>query len=485
MSDSSPSQPVPTADATPQVRPGAAPRQPGALKEIITVAAPSVATMASYTVMQFVDGLMVSRMEPHDPINLAAQGNGAFAAWVPMSLLAGMLGVVNTYVAQHLGAGTPRQGPAYAWNGLWLAVLAALLMLPYGVALPWIMTLADHRPELIERECAYAGILVAGAFFTMASRGLSQFFYGMHRPMIVFGAALAGNAVNLVGNYALIYGNWGAPEWGLRGAAIATVAGTVVEFLIPFALFLGPKLHGLYGTRNDWRPSTKHLRDILRLGWPGALMFGNEMICWGYFLIFLVGRFGSDHSAASLIAQRYMHISFMPAVGISFAMTAVVGRYLGANKPMLAKSRAWVGLGIAAGYMTVCAGAFLLFREQMAQVFTDDPKVLAITHTLIVVAAVFQLFDALGITIIGILRGAGDTVWPGVMTVICSWVFIVGVGHLLAVMRPDWQSVGPWIGCAAYIMLTGTVLLHRFAVGDWSTRRVVDGAGGGPPAAGH
>lgn len=452
----------------------------GAVAEILRIAAPSVATMASYTVMQFVDGLMVARITPHDPMNLAAQGNGGLAAWIPMSVVAGTTAVVNTYVAQHLGAGTPRAGPAYAWNGLWLALLAAALMIPYAVVLPSIMSAAGHDPRLIPLECEYARILIAGAFFSMATRAISQYFYGMHRPGVVLGAALAGNAVNLLGNYALIFGAWGAPALGLTGAAIATVLGSVVELAIPMWVFLSKRAHAAYGTRDAWRPSKRHLRDIVRLGWPGGLMFGNEMVCWGYFMIFLVGRFGSDHSAASLIAQRYMHISFMPAVGISFAMTAVVGRCLGAGRPDLARSRARAGLGLSVVYMTLCAGTFLVFRDSMAHAFTDDPRVLAIARTLIVVAALFQLFDALGITIIGILRGAGDTVWPGVATVVLSWACIVGLGHLFAWARPEWESVGPWIGCAAYITALGLVLFHRFARGDWAARKVV-----GTPAAGH
>src|SRR6188768_1107726 len=112
------------------------------LVEMLKLAAPTVATMTSYTLMTFVDKLIVSKIGP-DPVYVGAQGNGGLAAWAPISIAMGAITVINTYVSQNMGAGRPERGPAYAWNGVWLAVIYwAVVLLPFSFALPWIFSLA-------------------------------------------------------------------------------------------------------------------------------------------------------------------------------------------------------------------------------------------------------------------------------------------------------------------------------------------------------
>jgi MATE family multidrug resistance protein len=449
---------------------------------MLKLAAPTVATMASYTCMQFADGWMVSRIEPPDPVYIAAQGNGGVWAFVPMSIFAGVVGVVNTYVAQNLGAGRPERGPAYAWNALWLGLLVWLAaLLPMAVALPWVFAHLGHSPELQRLETSYAQILLAGGIITMVSRGLSQFFYGLHRPGITLVGAVAGNLTNLGLNWVFIYGNLGAPALGVAGSAIATVLGTMVEAAIPLAVFLSRDFQARYGTRSAWRPSLAHLRDIVRLGWPSSVMFGNEMVCWAIFMTGLAGHFGKAHNAAGWITLRYMHLSFMPAVGISFACTAMVGKCLGAGRPDLARERARLGVMMAMAYMGVCALVFIVFRHALVGVFVhesvgaeaENAEVIAIASRIMIVAAVFQVFDGLGISLIGVLRGAGDTVWPGVVTIVLSWVFILGLGAGLAFGVPSLGSLGPWIGAAAYIIVLGLCLSWRFRGDAWLQRKVL------------
>lgn len=491
------------------------------LVELLAIAAPTVATMTSYTLMTFIDGLMVSRIGP-EPVYVAAQGNGNIAAFVPISIVMGLVGVVNTYVSQNLGAGRPERGAAYAWNGLWICAMASLLLVPYALAIPSLYALAGHEPALLAMETQYARILVLGAFLTMATRSIAQYFYGMHRPMIVLLAALAGNLTNVFFNTLFIFGEAGAtpgmrniagawaepavgavcdaaaavagalriPALGVHGAAWGTLVGSAVELAIPLLVFVGPRFNRKFATRAAWRPSLPHLRDIARLGWAPALMFGNEIACWSIFVVALVGGFGTDHNAAGWIALRFMHLSFMPAVGISNAVTALVGKCMGMKRPDLAARRAHLGLAVTMVYMGLCALAFVLFAGPMFHLFMDEgmppeqhAAILKIGMQVMVVAAIFQLFDAMGITMIGALRGAGDTVWPGVVTIILSWTFIVGLGGLLAWSRPDLGSLGPWIGAGTYIVVLGLFLITRFLRGRWKTIDLLARTGMVPPGA--
>jgi MATE family multidrug resistance protein len=229
-----------------------------------------------------------------------------------------------------------------------------VVLLPFSFALPWIFSLAKVDPEQAQLGAQYGQVLLWGGCLTLATRAVSQFFYGMHRASVVMVAGVAANILNLALAWALVFGEFGLPRMGVVGSGVATVIATGVELAIPMAVFLGPKLNAKYGTRRQFRFSAAHLKDILKIGWPGGLMFGNEMVCWGYFMVYLVGHFGKEHSTAGWIAHQYMSLSFMPAVGISVACTAVVGKYMGMGRPDLAEQRAWLALKLAMVYMVIC-----------------------------------------------------------------------------------------------------------------------------------
>ena len=246
-----------------------------ALREVWAQAWPTVLTMTSYTVMQFMDKLMVAQVSP---LQLVAQGNGGIWAFIPIGCTLGVLSVVNTYVSQNLGAGTPKRGPQYAWASMWMSVIAwVMVLLPFAVVMPWVYSLMDHPPELVRLESGYGRILLAGAVFLMIGRGISQFFFGMHRPRIVTASAFVGNTVNVLCNYVFIFGSDGMPALGLPGvpgmpamgvygAALGTVIGTIVELAIPVAVFLGPKLNAELHTRAAWRPRRAPMADLLQIG---------------------------------------------------------------------------------------------------------------------------------------------------------------------------------------------------------------------------
>lgn len=463
------------------------------MREVWAQAWPTVVSMTSYTVMGFVDALMVARLGPDE---FAAQGNGGIWSFLPVSLVFGVLTVVNTFVAQNVGAGRGRETARYGWAGIWLAVLSwAFLLLPWALFLPTLFTLAGHDPDLVRMEAGYAGILLAGGVVLLTGKAMSHWFFGYQRPRVITIAALTANVVNVLANYILVFGEDGIPAWGipgvpgvpamgLAGAAIGTIIGTLVEVAIPLSIFLGREIAGQTGSRQAWRLDLGAIRDLLRLGWPAAMQFGNEMACWTIFTTVLIGSFGTEHMSAGWAVVRYMHLSFMPAVGFSVATTSLVGKWIGAGRPDLAAGRARVALFLAVGYMTICAVFFLVFRDSLVSVFVDevaDPvlagRIISIGAGMLVWAALFQTMDAVGIVYTGALRGAGDTVWPGVATAVLSWTLLVGLGWVLVTWAPGLSSEGPWIAATSYIVVFGVVMAVRFERGGWRSIDLLAGAG--------
>jgi hypothetical protein len=156
--------------------------------------------------------------------------------------------------------------------------------------------------------------------------------------------------------------------------------------------------------------------DVFKMGWPAGLMFANEMICWALFMVYLVSHFGAEHATAGWIAHQYMSLSFMPAVGLSVAAAALVGKYQGMGRSDIATHRAWLAVKIALVYMGICAIIFLIFREQLIRAFVRDDtdplqaeRLVALGSKFLIATAAFQLFDAAAMTISGALRGAGDS----------------------------------------------------------------------------
>jgi MATE family multidrug resistance protein len=154
-------------------------------------------------------------------------------------------------------------------------------------------------------------------------------------------------------------------------------------------------------------------------------------------------------------------------------------------------------------YMSVCAAIFIIFRTQLIEFFiagsnisaAERDSIIRIGANLLILVALFQTVDAIGIVYTGALRGAGDTVWPGVLTAIYSWVFIVGGGWVAITWFPETESIGPWIAAAIYIILYGVTMLVRFERGRWRSIQILENderleAGraapvtAGPPASG-
>lgn len=488
---------------TPAIQPAASP-----IRELIAIAGPTVATMTSYTMMTFTDKWLVSRLGPE---YVGAQGNGGLASWAPQAFAYGMLQVVNTYVSQNMGAGRARRGAAYAWNAIYLAAIFALLMQPYAFALPAIFRLAGVDGRQAELGAEFGKVLVWGCFLNMATRALSQFFYGLHRARVVMAAGIIANVVNLFASALLVFGatadqyrlGWFGEiiAWtgravgmergmGMVGSAWGTVFATVVELAIPLAVFLGPKMAREYGTRESWRPSWPHMRDILRLGWAGGAMFANEMVCWGFFMVYLVSHFGKAHASAGWMAHQYMSLSFMPAVGMSVATTALVGKYIGMGRHDLAAGRFWLALKVSAVYMGLCGVCFVVFRRELIGFFleagtppAEAEELIRLGSTMLIATACFQLFDAGAMVTSGALRGAGDTVFPGLATIVASWTVIVGGGLLLAKFAPGLESLGAWIAAAAYIATLCVLLVGRFLTGKWKQIRLLERSAAEPMGA--
>jgi MATE family multidrug resistance protein len=433
------------------------------LVELLLLAGPTIAQMASYTMMQFADTWMLSRLGVDEP---TAAGNAGLFAFSIIGFGVGVLFCVNTLVSQHFGQKDYEACGRYLWQGIWFGILfgfLALLFLPFA---PGLFRWIKHPAALAGMEATFFRITVSATLIKLTAVALGQFLLAINRPWMVMFAAVCGVSANAGVNYFLIFGHGGLPAMGVAGAAWGTNIGVTVEMLILLTVVLTPAIRRRYNTL-DMTLRPQQLKTLLAIGLPSGLQIVADVLAWGLFSFWVMARFGTQAMAANIFLFRYISVSFMPAFGIATAVTALVGRYIGAGKPDIAEDRAHLGFYVAGFYMTACGLVYILARNVLMGLFTHDPEVLRIGGMLLIFGGIYQVFDAMYIVYNGALRGAGDTFVPAVATAVLCWGIAVGGGYLVAWWRPGWGPAGPWTVASVYGMILGAFIFLRFKAGGW------------------
>ncbi len=441
--------------------------------QLLRLAAPLVVMMVSRMAMTFVDVLMVARL-----------GTEALAAISPAALFVmvlGCLGVgvaqgVQTYAAQSDGRGESRVAGAYAWQGFYIAVLFAAMVLVVAPTTPtwfgWVAQLGGHSPAVTAAEVAYIRIALWSIPLSIATISLNAFFTGLQRPWITAVAVIVSLAANILGNWIMIFGHLGCPALGIAGAAYSTVIAWVIRLIILLVTFLLPRFDQAYATRSSYALSRKKLQRLVWVGGPTAVQWLFDIGSWALFMVLIVPAYGTAAMAATNVGMQLMHLSFMPAMGIGMALCSQVGFAIGEGRPENAMQRVRVAVRLTATYMGLIGLLFWLAPEPLLGLFSAQPEVTQAGRLVLIWAAVFQVFDALAITYVNALRGAGDTRWPAaVLTVLC-WVVFIGGGLAMAYWAPGLGLSGPWACCALYVILLGLVLAWRWRGGRWRELRL-------------
>ena len=378
----------------------------------------------------------------------------------------GAIMVVNTLVSQAFGRGDRRGCGQYLWQGIWFAVLYSALLLPLMPVARSVFRAFGHEDQLAGVEATYLRIMIAGAGLKLVQVVFGQFMLAIDRPMAVLVATICGVTCNAVAAWVFIYGKMGLPPMGIRGSALGQNVGVFVEMSTLILLACRKEIRVGYFL-SDWRFRWEKFRKVLVIGLPAGGQLVADVLAWSLFSIWVMAPFGTAAMAANTFTFRYFSVSFMPAYGISTAVTALVGRYIGRGQPEVAIARARLGFKLAVGYMLACGCMFLIGRRVLLQLFTSNPEILRIGSTMLVFAAIYQFFDAVYIVYNGALRGAGDTLVPALATGVLCWGVTVVGGRFIAEHFSRLGPAGPWGAATAYGMLLGVFIYTRFERGGW------------------
>jgi multidrug resistance protein, MATE family len=451
-------------------------RRPGGMRETLAVALPLIASTMSFTIMIFTDRVFLAWYSPEAVAAALPAGHLVFTL---ISFPYGVAAYVNTFVAQYHGAGRPeRIGPA-VWQALLLGLVSMPLILATIPAAPRLIAAMGHDPEVARYEVDFYQAVCWGESTMVLIAALSAFFTGRGCTRTVMIVDSSAAMLNVVLDYVLIFGHAGFPQLGPAGAGWATTIATWVRLVIYLALWWRPHLRRTYRTLSGWRFDRDLFGRLIWFGFPNGTQYLFEMGAFGLFLI-LVGQIGKRELAASNLSFNLNTFAFMPVFGIGLAASTLVGQHLGENRPKLAERSTWSAFALGAGLMVVVGSLYvflpdwLLYAYSINSDLSEFSELKGLAVVLLRFVACYCLFDAMNVIFSGALKGAGDTGFVLITTLVLS--LIVATATWLGV---KWYQLGLywcWIVVTAWVCLLGMTFILRFLYGPWRGMRVIENA---------
>jgi len=376
--------------------------------------------MIMYMVIGLVDVAVVGRL---GAVPLAAVGLGTEIFFAVILFLEALAIGSSILVAQAKGAGKLDEASGVAGHtfllSLVIGIIVAILGLKYS---PTILYLFSVEAQVFNQALDYLMITFCISPLALGLYMCNSLFRGIGRTDIPMLISLVVNAINVVGDYVLVYGIWFFPRLEVAGAALATSVAHGMGYILALYFLFGKNSPLQVKPASIFKVNLATYREIFRLGIPSLAeqFFFTSANLISMFLIVYIGTLAfASHELAIMVES----ISFMPGFGIAIAATSLVGQAVGARNQTALQKAARGSIEFALLFMSIFTLFFALFPYQIASLFTNDSDVIAISGILIRIAALEQAGIALSSVIGGILKGAGDTRSPMLVSTLFTWLY--------------------------------------------------------------
>jgi MATE family multidrug resistance protein len=440
------------------------------LRTLLAIAWPVVLARATQAVVGLGDALMVS---PLGEDALTATTTAAVNSFSAIILPMGTVFIVQSFVAQLVGKGRAGEAHRYAWYGLVIAAIAGVVSL---AALPLVrpaLSLFHHDPAVEPAMGTYMIIRLTAVGPIVAMEALGNWFGGFGNTKMQMRAGVLTMCTDLLGNWLFIEGHWGAPAWGVAGAAATSVFSSWLGFGYLFLAFRR-RWGDIPPATTRVRLSRAELFRVLRFGLPNGANWFLEFGAFALFINVVMADLGKSTLGALNVIIQVNSVAFMPAFGLATAGAILAGQTIGAGAHDRVAPIVRLTLIATSSWMVAVGALYAIFPGTVMGLFAhDDPKtgvsaaeLVRIGAPMLAMSSAWQLFDAITMTFAETLRSAGDTTWTLWARVVLAWVFFLP-GSLLAIFVLGGGSLTAMACIVAYIAVLAGVMVWRFRSGAW------------------
>lgn len=411
--------------------------------------------------MGLADGLMTAHLGESA---MAATTAGSLNAVAALIFPMGIVFIVSSFAAQLAGRGDAASARRYGWYGLGVAAAAQALVIPGLSALPWLLAGLDYAPDVESAMNGYLAVRLMSTGFAVGIEALGNYYGGLGDTAIAMRANLLAMVLNVGLNWLLIDGHLGFPAMGVRGAALGTVLSVMAGFLYLFVRFLRDG-RGLPSPRLRWA----EFRRTVRFGVPMGLNWAFEFYAFIAFINIVVAGLGTTSLAAMMAVLQINSVAFMPAFGLASAGSILVGQSIGAGRKDDVPAIVRTTFLAASSWMLLAGAAYLAAPGLLLRSFASpgaEAAFLKVGVPMLMLSALWQAFDAAGMTLTEALRAAGDTSFPMWARCLIAWGFFFP-GSWLAVRRFGGDETTAMLFLLAYLGLLSAALFWRFRGGAW------------------
>jgi MATE family multidrug resistance protein len=425
------------------------------LQPMLALAGPVVLAEIGWVTMGIVDTIVVG---PIGPAAIGAVGIGSILFLVFAIFGMGLLLGLDTLVSHAYGAGRLDECHRWLLHGLTLSVLVAPVLTVIALAGVWLLPWCGLQPEVLALTVPYLRVIVWSLLPLLLYASFRRYLQALGIVTPVTIALVTANIINAVAAWALVYGHLGLPAMGTTGSGVATLVSRIyLASALLVSVVSADRRHHIGLRSVSWKPGVRRLVRLLRLGLPAAVQVTLEM---GVFAAAsaLAGRLDPVSLASHQIALNLASLTFMVPLGVASAGAVRVGQAVGRQDVRGAERSGWMALMIGTAFMSAAAVVFILAPRPLIGLFSSSEAVFAVARRLLLIAAMFQLFDGLQGVSTGVLRGLGDTRTPMLTNLAGHWLLGLPVGYALCFWW-KWGVVGLWTGLSVGLIVIGSTLL--------------------------
>ncbi len=404
------------------------------------------------------DSMMVGRLGA-TPLAAASLANSIF--FVVMMFGIGISMGITPLVSTADGKGKSKRISRLFSHGLWINGATGIILTLIVLGLSQGLHFLNQPEEVVVLAVPYLLIITASLIPLMFFQTFKQLAEGLSQTKQAMFITIFSNVLNVFLNWVLIWGVWGFPELGLNGAGWATLISRVVMMLMMGGYILFSKRYKIYQLRlTNPKASFPMVSRILKIGIPTGFQFIFEVSAFSTAAV-MMGWIGVNALAGHQIALNLASISYMMATGLATAGMIRVSNQIGKGQLQGMREAGMVALGMVIGFMFFCGVLFFAFRFYLPTLYIDDPEVISLSASLLIIAGLFQLSDGVQVVGLGILRGLEDVKIPTIVTLIAYWVLGLPLGYVMA-FEWGWAEKGIWIGLLTGLTITAVMLFYRF-----------------------